>query len=146
MTESGMSDPGLTLRGSGTRAAMPPAWRPIMAGVVLALIIVALFRVVGPAFFVEGRTAANLHALGGAGAGFALGWAMSRGCCGLRGVVLATIPGVLILAAVTSHFGLAFPALAPSLDKGFGGLMLWFYGFFLTGGFIAARGASCALN
>ncbi len=127
-------------------SAMPAAWRPITAGIVLVLIIVALFRYGGPVFFVEGRTASTLHALGGAALGFGLGWAMSRGCCGLRGVVLATIPGVLIFAAVTSHFGLVFPMLAPALDKGFGGLMLWFYGFFLTGGFIAARGASCALS
>jgi hypothetical protein len=118
----------------------------MLAGIVLALLIFALFRFAGPAFFFEGRTASTVHALAGAGIGAGLGWAMSRGCCGLRGVVLSTIPALLLLAAITSHFGLAFPGLDPRLDKAFGGLMLWVFGFYLTAGFLASRGATCDIG
>jgi Family of unknown function (DUF5367) len=121
---------------------MKPAWKPLLFGVIVAFAIIALFRLAGTAFFVEGRSAANLHAAGGALAGALLGFAVARLCCGLRGVLLSALPGMLLMAAVASHFSLAFPALPPALDKGFGGLMLWFYGFWLLGGTIACRSST----
>jgi hypothetical protein len=118
---------------------MRQAGMTLLIGLVLALGIAALFRLAGPAFFFEGRAAANAHALIGAVAGGALGFALARLCGGLRGVLLAAVPGLLVMAAMTSHFGLAFPNLPPALDKGFGGLMLWFYGFWMIGGLTGAR-------
>jgi hypothetical protein len=118
---------------------MRQAGMPLLAGLALALAIVALFRLAGPAFFFEGRAAANAHALIGALAGGASGFVLARMCGGLRGVLLAAVPGLLAMAAVTSHFGLAFPNLPPALDKGFGGLILWFYGFWMIGGLAGAR-------
>ncbi len=113
-------------------------WKPLASGLALALLTASLFRIAGPAFFFEGRAAANIQALAGAGAGLACGWAAAR-AWGLRGVILAAIPGLLLMAAIASHFNLAYPALDPKLDKGFGGLMLWFHGFMLIGGVLAAR-------
>ena len=40
------------------------------------------------------------------------------------------------MAAIASHFSLLLPNLDPRLDKGFGGLMLWLYGFALVGGML----------
>ena len=51
------------------------------------------------------------------------------------------VPGMLILAAVGSHFAVFFPRLDPALDKVFGSLMLWFYGFALIGALWKARNA-----
>jgi hypothetical protein len=115
------------------------AWRPLLLGVLIAVVVFALFRFAGQLFFVEGRTASNLHAAGGVAAGLTLGWFLGRQRWGLRGVVLAALPGLLLTAAVTSHFSLAFPNLDPRLDKGFGGLMLWFHGFWLAGGLLSRR-------
>ncbi len=112
--------------------------KPLIFGLVVAVLMAALFRLVGHLFLVEGRSAANLHALGGAAIGLLLGWFMTRRL-GPRGAVLAVIPGLLLMAAITSHFSLAFPNIDPNLDKGFGGLMLWLYGFMLAGGLLAAR-------
>lgn len=125
---------------------MKPACKPLLFGLVLALGLVALFRTAGHLVLVEGRLAANLQALAGAGAGFGLGWLVARFCCGLRGVALAALPGLLLMAAIVSHFGLVFPGLDPRFDKGFGGLMLWGYGFMLLGGLLADRGAACRLG
>jgi hypothetical protein len=111
--------------------------KPLLVGLVIAISGVALFRLAGHLFFFEGRASANGQALAGAVAGLTVGWLVSRQCCGLRGVVLAAIPGLLLMAAITSHFGLAFPNIDPKLDKGFGGLMLWFHGFMLLGGLTA---------
>jgi hypothetical protein len=108
--------------------------KPLLFGLALAISGVALFRITGHLFFFEGRGSANGHALAGAVAGLTVGLLVSRQCCGLRGVVLAAIPGLLLMAAITSHFGMAFPNIDPKLDKGFGGLMLWFHGFMLLGG------------
>jgi hypothetical protein len=107
----------------------------------------ALFRLAGPWFFFDGRIPGVMNAIVGGAIGFGLGWLVGRFCCGLRGVMLAALPGLLVMAAITSHFGLAFPALAPGLDKGFGGLMLWLYGFMLIGGLVSVeRGnQACAL-
>lgn len=118
---------------------MMRAWKPLLTGLVVALAIFAAFRLAGQSFFFEGRAAANMQALAGATLGLALGASAARLCCGLRGAVLAALPGLLLMAAVTSHFGLAFPGLDPRLDKGFGGLMLWLYGFWMLGGLIGAR-------
>ncbi len=112
--------------------------RLITLGIITALGIAALFRVAGQLFFFEGRNAANMQALAGAGLGLVIGWLVARSGR-LRGVVLFALPGLLLMAAVTSHFGLAFPNLDPRLDKGFGGLMLWFYGFTLIGGLLPNR-------
>ncbi|MCU0885165.1 MAG: hypothetical protein MUC44_09485 [Beijerinckiaceae bacterium] len=113
--------------------------RPLIFGLVLALSVAVLFRLAGHLFFFEGRASANAQALAGATAGLGIGWLVGRHCCGLRGVLLAALPGLLLMAAITSHFGLAFPAIDPKLDKGFGGLMLWFHGFLLMGGLFGAR-------
>ena len=116
--------------------------KPLLFGLALAISYVALFRLAGHLFFFEGRASANGQALAGAVAGLTVGWLVSRHRCGLRGVVLAAIPGLLLMAAITSHFGLAFPNIDPKLDKGFGGLMLWFHGFMLLGGLTARAPAS----
>lgn len=108
--------------------------KPLLFGLALAITGVALFRITGHLFFFEGRGSANGQALAGAVAGLTVGWLVSRQFCGLRSVVLAAIPGLLLMAAITSHFGLAFPNIDPKLDKGFGGVMLWFHGFMLLGG------------
>jgi hypothetical protein len=55
-------------------------------------------------------------------------------------MALVAVPGMLIMAAIGSHFAVFFPALDPSLDKVFGSIMLWFYGFSLTGALWSARG------
>jgi hypothetical protein len=54
---------------------------------------------------------------------------------------LVAVPGMLIMAAVGSHFAVFFPRLDPALDKVFGSLMLWFYGFSLAGALWVARRA-----
>jgi hypothetical protein len=43
------------------------------------------------------------------------------------------------MAAIGSHFSVFFPALNPALDKVFGSLMLWFYGFALIGALWTGR-------
>ena len=116
--------------------------KSLLFGLALAISGVVLFRLAGHLFFFEGRASANGQALACAVAGLTVGWLVSRQCCGLRGVVLTAIPGLLLMAAITSHFGLAFPNIDPKLDKGFGGLMLWFHGFMLLGGLTARAPAS----
>jgi hypothetical protein len=116
---------------------------PLLIGVFAALATFAAFRLGGHLFFFEGRAAANAQAILGALAGTALGFFLAR-AFGLQGAALAAVPGLLLMAAVTSHFGLAFPALDPKLDKGFGGLMLWLHGFWIVGGLIATRPHSFA--
>jgi hypothetical protein len=54
-------------------------------------------------------------------------------------MALVAVPGMLIMAAVGSHFAVFFPRLDPALDKVFGSLMLWFYGFSLAGALWVAR-------
>ena len=61
------------------------------------------------------------------------------GKAAVTAMVLVAVPGMLVLAAVGSHFAVFFPDLNPALDKVFGSLMLWFYGFALIGAFLAAR-------
>ena len=121
---------------------MQSALKPLLFGLVLAVSVAALFRLAGHLFFFEGRASANAQALAGAAAGLVAGWLACRHCGGLRGAVLAAIPGLLLMAAIASHFGLAFPNIDPKLDKGFGGLMLWFHGFMLLGGLTAHAPAS----
>jgi len=57
----------------------------------------------------------------------------------VRAMALAAVPGMLVMAAIGSHFAVFFPRLDPALDKVFGSLMLWFYGFSLAGALWAAR-------
>ncbi len=51
------------------------------------------------------------------------------------------LPGMVLDAAVTSHFSIVFPNLEPTLDKTFGALMLWGYAWLLFGGYSADRRA-----
>jgi hypothetical protein len=48
---------------------------------------------------------------------------------------------MLAMAAIGSHFAVFFPALNPALDKVFGSILLWFYGFSLVGAVWTARRA-----
>ncbi len=116
--------------------------RPLLAGVAFAALVFAAFRLAGHAFFFEGRTAANVQALAGALLGFGLGWLAARLFGGLAGAAAFAVPGLLVMAAATSHFGLAFPGIDPRLDKGFGGLMLWLNGFLLIGALTARRAST----
>jgi hypothetical protein len=54
-------------------------------------------------------------------------------------MAFVAIPGMLVMAAVGSHFAVFFPALNSALDKVFGSLMLWFYGFALAGALWTGR-------
>jgi hypothetical protein len=118
--------------------------RPLLVGIGLTAAIMALFWLAGPLFFLEGRRPFQLNFTAGAALGLAMGLALpramgARGAEGVRAVALVAIPGLLVLAAVGSHFAVFFPALSPGLDKVFGSLMLWFYGFALLGAVIAGR-------
>ncbi|KAA2236886.1 DUF5367 family protein [Salinarimonas soli] len=118
--------------------------RPLLLGTGIAGAVMALFWLAGPVFFLEGRRPFQLNFAAGAALGLVLGLGLPRllrlaGAEGVRAVALAAIPGLLVLAAVGSHFAVFFPRLNPSLDKVFGSLMLWFYGFALTGAALAGR-------
>ncbi len=115
--------------------------RPLLAGTGLAGAILALFWLAGPLFFLEGRRPFQLNFAAGAALGLALGLLVPRLLPGeaSRAMALVAIPGLLELAAVASHFAVFFPALSPGLDKVFGSLMLWFYGFALIGALLAGR-------
>jgi hypothetical protein len=119
--------------------------RPLGLGFGLAAAIFALFSLAGPWFFLEGRRPFQLNFAAGAVLGLLLGAALPR-ILGLprsksaTAMALAAVPGMLIMAAVGSHFAVFFPALDPALDKVFGSLMLWFYGFGLAGALWSARG------
>jgi hypothetical protein len=120
--------------------------RALGLGFGLAAAIFALFSLAGPLFFLEGRRPFQLNFT----AGGALG--LSLGLC-LHGILrvpkskavtvmaLVAVPGMLIMAAVGSHFAVFFPQLDPALDKVFGSLMLWFHGFALAGALWVARRA-----
>ena len=118
--------------------------RPLLLGTGLCAAIMALFWLAGPLFFLEGRRPFQLNFTAGAALGLAMGLALprlmgARGAEGVRAVALVAIPGLLVLAAVGSHFAVFFPALSPGLDKVFGSLALWFYGFALVGALLAGR-------
>ena len=118
--------------------------RPLLLGTGLCAAIMALFWLAGPLFFLEGRRPFQLNFTAGAALGLAMGLILPRaigagGAEAVRAVALVAIPGLLVLAAVGSHFAVVFPRLSPGLDKVFGSLMLWFYGFALIGSVLAGR-------
>jgi len=116
--------------------------RPLTAGVVLTALLFAIFLWLGPLFFLDGRRPFQINFTVGALAGLVIGivlarWHVTVAIGGLRAAALVAIPGMLVMAAVGSHFQVFFPALDPALDKVFGSWMLWFYGFMLIGGGVA---------
>jgi hypothetical protein len=115
-------------------------------GFVIAAAIFALFWLAGPWFFQEGRRPFQLNFTAGAALGLGFGLSIDRILrvprkAAIHVMGLAAVPGMLIMAAVGSHFAVFFPRLDPGLDKVFGSLMLWFYGFALSGALWAARRA-----
>lgn len=117
---------------------MSPAIRSLGLGIGLTAAIFALFAVLGPMFFLEGRRPFQMNFAGGAALGLVLGLLIHRLVNvppqkAASAMALMAVPGMLIMAAVGSHFAVFFPDLNPSLDKVFGSLMLWFYGFALAG-------------
>jgi hypothetical protein len=118
--------------------------RSIGLGFGVAAAIFALFSFAGPWFFLEGRRPFQLNFAVGAGLGLLLGFfspGMLRapGKAAVAAMALVAVPGMLIMAAVGSHFAVFFRELDPALDKVFGSLMLWFYGFVLVVALVAAR-------
>ena len=118
--------------------------RSLGLGIGIAAAIFGLFHVAGPWFFLDGRRPFQLNFTAGAALGLVLGLGtyrilhMPRKAAG-DAMALVAVPGMLIMAAVGSHFAVFFPRLDPALDKVFGSLMLWFYGFALAGGLWVAR-------
>jgi len=120
--------------------------RSLGLGLGVTAAIFALFLWAGPWFFLDGRRPFQLNFAAGAVLGLALGLSIDRilrasGKDAPRAMGFVAVPGMLILAAVGSHFAVFFPRLDPALDKVFGSLMLWFYGFALTGALWKARDA-----
>ena len=118
--------------------------RSLGLGFGIAATILMLFWLMGPWFFLDGRRPFQLNFTAGAVLG--LGWGLSNDRilrvprkAAIHVMALAAVPGMLIMAAVGSHFAVFFPQLDPALDKVFGSLMLWFYGFALIGALWAAR-------
>ncbi|MCB5175031.1 DUF5367 family protein [Microvirga lenta] len=121
-------------------------FRSLGLGFGIAVAIFALFSLAGPGFFLEGRRPFQLNFTAGAVLGLLLGLTGRHvlrvpAKDAVRAMVLAAVPGMLIMAAVGSHFAVFFPELNPALDKVFGSLMLWFYGFALVGALWTARRA-----
>jgi hypothetical protein len=115
--------------------------RALLVGTGLTAAILSLFWLAGPLFFLEGRRPFQLNFTAGAALGLALGLLVPRLVPGepARAMALVAIPGLLVLAAVGSHFAVFFPRLSPGLDKVFGSLALWFYGFALIGALLVRR-------
>jgi hypothetical protein len=120
--------------------------RSLGLGFGIAAAIFALFHFAGPWFFLDGRRPLQLNFTAGAALG--LGWGLSINRilrvprkAAIHVMAAAAVPGMLILAAVGSHFAVFFPQLDPALDKVFGSLILWFYGFALIGALWLARRA-----
>ncbi|MEE1612290.1 DUF5367 family protein [Microvirga sp. CF3016] len=120
--------------------------RSLGLGFGIAAAIFALFHFAGPWFFLDGRRSFQLNFTAGAALG--LGWGLSINRilrvprkAAIHVMAAAAVPGMLILAAVGSHFAVFFPQLDPALDKVFGSLILWFYGFALIGALWLARRA-----
>ena len=117
--------------------------RSLALGFVLTALLFGVFHYFGPYFFVDGRRPFQINFAVGAALGLALGL-ISPALGGaprakaVRAMALIAVPGLLIMAAVGSHFAVFFPALDPALDKVFGSWMLWFYGFALTGALLRA--------
>ena len=120
--------------------------RSLGLGLALTAAIFALFLWAGPWFFLDGRRPFQINFAAGAVLGLMLGLSVGRilrapGKDAAKAMGFVAVPGMLILAAVGSHFAVFFPRLDPALDKVFGSLMLWFYGFALTGALWKARNA-----
>ncbi len=118
--------------------------RSLGLGFGVAAAIFALFYAAGPWFFLDGGRQFQLNFTAGAAMGLGLGLLSGRILhapreAAARAMALAAVPGMLIMAAVGSHFAVFFPRLDPALDKVFGSLMLWFYGFSLAGALWVAR-------
>ncbi|MGF9758564.1 DUF5367 family protein [Microvirga sp. 0TCS3.31] len=119
--------------------------KSLSLGFGIAAAIFALFQFAGPWFFLDGRRPFQLNFAAGAVLGLDLGLVIDRilrvsrkGA--VQAMALIAVPGMLLMAAVGSHFAVFFPRLDPALDKVFGSLMLWFYGFALAGSLWRARG------
>jgi hypothetical protein len=120
--------------------------KSLILGFGMAAAIFALFHFAGPWFFLDGRRPFQLNFTAGAALGLALGLLLHRilGApkkAAAQAMALVAVPGMLVMAAVGSHFAVFFPRLDPALDKVFGSLMLWFYGFSLAGALWTARRA-----
>jgi len=123
---------------------MNPTIRSLGLGFSIAAAIFALFWLAGPWFFLEGRRPFQINFVAGAALGLALGLSVPHILNvpvqkTVSAMALVAVPGMLVMAAVGSHFAVFFPGLNPSLDKVFGSLMLWFYGFGLIGALWRAR-------
>jgi hypothetical protein len=113
-------------------------------GFGIAVAIFVLFWQAGPWFFLDGRRPFQLNFTAGAALGLALGLLVDRILrvsrkAAIHAMAFVAVPGMLIMAAIGSHFAVFFPQLDPALDKVFGSLMLWFYGFALIGALWVAR-------
>ncbi|GGK32418.1 DUF5367 family protein [Salinarimonas ramus] len=112
--------------------------RPVLLGIVLASALFALFHYAGPLFFLDTTRAFQANFVAGGVLGLALGL-VTPALAGrprakaVRAAALMLVPLLLVMAAVTSHFAVFFPALDPALDKVFGSWMLWVAGFALVG-------------
>ena len=120
--------------------------RSLGLGFGIAAAIFALFVFAGPWFFLDGRRPFQLNFTAGAALGLGFGLLVDRILClsrkkAIHAMALVAVPGMLLMAAVGSHFAVFFPRLDPALDKVFGSLMLWFYGFALAGSLWTARNA-----
>ena len=122
------------------------AIRSLGLGFGITAAIFALFHFAGSWFFLDGRRPFQLNFTAGAVLGLGLGLLIHQVMqvprkAAVQAMVLTAVPGMLIMAAVGSHFAVFFPQLDPALDKVFGSLMLWFYGFSLAGALWVARRA-----
>lgn len=125
---------------------MSVAFKSLILGFGITAAIFALFHFAGPWFFLDGRRPFQLNFVAGAALGLTLGLLIHRVLqiprkAAIQAMGLAAVPGMLIMAAAGSHFAVFFPRLDPALDKVFGSLMLWFYGFSLAGALWVARRA-----
>jgi uncharacterized protein DUF5367 len=119
--------------------------RSLILGFGITAVIFVLFLLAGPWFFLEGRRPFQVNFAAGAVLGIVLGLLIHHILqiprkAAAQAMGLVAVPGMLIMAAVGSHFTVFFPRLDPALDKVFGSLMLWFYGFSLAGALWRARG------
>jgi uncharacterized protein DUF5367 len=111
--------------------------RALGVGFGIAAAILALFALAGPYFFIEGRRTFQINFAVAALLGMFLGYfvhrlAAARVMESAQAMALVAVPGMLVMAAVGSHFAVFFPSLDPALDKVFGSIILWFYGFALA--------------
>ena len=124
---------------------MNSALESLGLGFGITAAIYALFHFAGPWFFLDGRRPFQINFAAGAALGLMLGLLIHHVLgtprkAATQAMALTAVPGMLIMAAVGSHFAVFFPRLDPALDKVFGSLMLWFYGFALAGMLWRARG------